>query len=246
MSQIQINTTQNVNINFTLAAIGERVVAFVIDMIIKIAYAYVIIESFHAIFQDSEWFYYMDHWSRFAIYAILLFPALIYSLVLESLWEGQTIGKKIVKIKVVKIDGYQATFVDYLIRWFFRIVDLNLLVGFIALISIIMSEKAQRLGDVTAGTAVISRKNKVLISHTIMEELKEDYKPHYPSVINLSDNDMRIIKETYLIAKKGKDFDTLNKLRAKVEQVMEIKSDKATIPFIDIIIKDYNFYTQNM
>ncbi|MCH2196379.1 RDD family protein [Kordia sp.] len=246
MSQIQINTTQNVNINFTLAAIGERVVAHVIDLIIKIAYGYVAIESFYAIFKDSEWFIDMDYWSRFAIYSLLVFPALIYSLVLESLWEGQTIGKKIVKIKVVKIDGYQATFVDYLIRWFFRIVDLNLLSGFIAIISVIMSDKGQRLGDITAGTAVISKKNKVLISHTIMEELGNNYKPQYPSVINLSDNDMRIIKETFLIAKKSKDFDTLNKLRTKIEQVMETKSDKATIPFIDIIIKDYNFYTQNM
>ncbi|WP_298518474.1 RDD family protein [uncultured Kordia sp.] len=246
MSEIQINTTQNVNIDFTLAAIGERVVAHVIDLIIKIAYGYVIIMSFLGLFQYSDWFYYADHWSQYAIYAMLLFPALIYSLVLESLWEGQTVGKKITKIKVVKIDGYQATFVDYLIRWFFRIVDLNLLSGFIAIISIIMSDKAQRLGDVTAGTAVISQKNKVRISHTIMEELGDNYVPQYPSVINLSDNDMRIIKETFLIAKKGKDFDTLNKLRAKVEQVMETKSDKATIPFIEIIIKDYNFYTQNM
>jgi hypothetical protein len=79
-----------------------------------------------------------------------------------------------------------------------------------------------------------------------MEEIGEDYKPQFPSVIKLSDNDMRIVKETFVIAKKGKDFDTLNKLRAKVEQVMETKSEQATIPFIDLVIKDYNFYTQNM
>jgi len=150
------------------------------------------------------------------------------------------------KIRVVKIDGYQASFVDYLIRWFFRIIDLNMLSGFIALIAVIVSEKGQRLGDMTAGTAVISLKNKVLISHTILEEIGDNYKPLYPSVIRLSDNDMRIIKETFLVAKKGKDMDTLNKLRAKVEQVIETKSDQQTIPFIDIIIKDYNFYTQNM
>ena len=59
-------------------------------------------------------------------------------------------------------------------------------------------------------------------------------------------NDMRIIKETFIIARRGKDFDTLLKLRIKVEEVMETKSNQDTIPFIDIVIKDYNFYTQNM
>jgi uncharacterized RDD family membrane protein YckC len=47
----------------------------------------------------------MDGWSSGAI-MIMLFSQL--SLVLESLWEGQTIGKKIMKMKVIKIDGYQA------------------------------------------------------------------------------------------------------------------------------------------
>ncbi len=246
MSEIQINTTQNVNINFTLASVGERVVAHVIDLVIKLAYAGIVVWILSGMRNDSGFMDDWDDWSIISVYVLLLFPAIFYTLILESLFEGQTIGKKVMKIRVVKIDGYQASFVDYLIRWFFRIIDLNMLSGFIALIAVIVSEKGQRLGDMTAGTSVISLKNRVLISHTILEEIGEDYKPLYPSVIRLSDNDMRIIKETFLIAKRGKDNDTLNKLRAKVEQVIETKSDQQTIPFIDIIIKDYNFYTQNM
>jgi uncharacterized RDD family membrane protein YckC len=246
MSEIQINTTQNVNIDFKLSSVGERIVAHIIDLIIKGAYAAIILWIMSSLYYDSEFMRDWDYWSVISVYVLLLFPFIFYSLVLESLFEGQTIGKRAMKIKVVKIDGYQASFVDYLIRWFFRIIDLNMLFGFIALISIIVSEKAQRLGGMTSGTAVISLKNRVLISHTILEEIGDNYKPLYPSVINLSDNDMRIIKETFLIARKGKDFDTLNKLRAKVEEVIEIKTNQQTIPFIDIIIKDYNFYTQNM
>jgi len=246
MSEIQINTTQNVNINFTLASVGERVVAHIIDLAIKAAYAGIVIWVLSSMYNNSGFMEDWDDWSIISVYVLMLFPAIFFTLILESLFEGQTIGKKAMKIRVVKIDGYQASFVDYLIRWFFRIIDLNMLSGFIALIAVIVSEKGQRLGDMTAGTAVISLKNKVLISHTILEEIGDNYKPLYPSVIRLSDNDMRIIKETFLVAKKGKDMDTLNKLRAKVEQVIETKSDQQTIPFIDIIIKDYNFYTQNM
>ncbi|EDP94993.1 RDD family protein [Kordia algicida OT-1] len=246
MSEIQINTTQNVNINFTLASVGERVVAHIIDLIIKFAYGMIVIWIFRSMFDNTNWMRDLDDWSLISIYIILLFPAFVYTLVLESLFEGQTLGKKVMKIRVVKIDGYQASFVDYLIRWVFRIVDLNMLSGFIALISVIVTEKGQRLGDMTAGTSVISLKNRVLISHTILEEIGDNYKPLFPSVIKLSDNDMRIIKETFVIAKRARDYDTLNKLRAKVEEVIEIRSDQDTIPFIDVIIKDYNFYTQNM
>ncbi|QHI39078.1 hypothetical protein IMCC3317_44790 [Kordia antarctica] len=246
MSEIQINTTQNVNINFTLSSVGERVVAHIIDLGIKIAYGTIVWWTVSSLYYDNGFMSDWDDWSVMSMYVILLFPAIFYTLVLESLFEGQTLGKKALKIRVVKIDGYQASFVDYLIRWFFRIIDLNMLSGFIALITVIISEKGQRLGDMTAGTAVISLKSKVLISHTILEEIGDNYKPQYPAVIKLSDNDMRIIKETFIIARKGKDYDTLNKLRVKVEEVIEMKSRQDTIPFIDIVIKDYNFYTQNM
>lgn len=246
MSEIQINTTQNVNINFTLASVGERSVAHLIDLLIKAAYAGILWWILDALYYDHYFMNGWDDWSIISVCVVLLFPVIFYSLLFESLFEGQTPGKRIMKNRVVKIDGYQASFVDYLIRWFFRIVDLNLIGGFIGLVSVIISEKGQRLGGMTSGTSVISLKNKVRITHTILEEIGSDYKPQYPTVIQLSDNDMRIIKETFLIARKGKDFDTLNKLRVKVEEVMEVKSNQQTIPFIDIIIKDYNFYTQNM
>ena len=152
------------------------------------------------------------------------------------------------KIKVVKIDGYQATLADFIIRWIFRIVDLNIMSGVVALIAIITSPKNQRLGDMTAGTAVITLKNNVNINHTILEDLKQDYMPSYPSVIRLSDNDARIIKDTFKTAKKSKDFKTLIKLRTKIVEVLELKEIKHSTDheFIDVILKDYNYYTQNM
>lgn len=246
MSEIQINTTQNVNINFTLASVGERILAHLIDLLIKFAYAGIVYWVFSSIVESSPTLEKLDWWSMVAIYVLLLFPFIFYSLALEALFEGQTLGKKAMKIRVVKIDGYQASFVDYVIRWFFRIVDLNMLSGFIALISIIVSEKGQRLGGMTSGTSVISLKNKVRISHTILEEIGENYKPQYPTVINLSDNDMRIIKETFITARDAKDNDTLLKLRNKVEEVIGVTSTKDTITFLNVIIRDYNFYTQNM
>src|SRR5690606_27991971 len=122
----------------------------------------------------------------------------------------------ILKIKVVKIDGYQASLADFVIRWLFRIVDLNMMSGVVALVAIVTSAKNQRLGDMAAGTAVISLKNQVNISHTILEELDATYQPTYPNVIALSDNDARIIKEAFTTAKASRDYPTLIKLRKKI------------------------------
>ena len=178
---------------------------------------------------------------------IFALPIVIYSIVLESLLEGQTFGKKLLKIKVVKIDGYQASFGDYLIRWLFRIIDISMTSGIIGLITMVVNNKTQRLGDISAGTAVITLKNKINISHTILEDIGEEYKPKYPLVIKLSDNDARIIKETFQASLKNTDSEILNKLVGKIEQVTGIKNDLTSKKeFVQTILKDYNYYTQNM
>jgi uncharacterized RDD family membrane protein YckC len=248
MVELQINTTQNVNINFTAASVGERILAYGIDWLIKIAYAIVVYQITFKIFKIDELVENMDNWSQMAIYASCYLPVIFYSLVFETLLDGQTPGKRILKIKVVKIDGYQASMADFVIRWLFRIIDLNMLSGVVALIAIIASSKNQRLGDVTAGTAVITLRNDVNITHTILENLKQNYMPTYPTVIKLSDNDARIIKDTFKIAYKSKDYKTLIKLRSKIVEVLELKEVKHNLDheFIDVILKDYNYYTQNM
>jgi uncharacterized RDD family membrane protein YckC len=248
MVELQINTTQNVNINFTAASVGERILAWGIDWLFKIAYIIVTYQIMFKILKFDEMVKNMDNWSKIAVFLMFYLPVIFYSLLFETLLDGQTPGKRIIKIKVVKIDGYQASLADFVIRWIFRIVDLNMMSGVVALISIITSSKNQRLGDITAGTAVISLKNNVNISHTILEDLKQDYVPTYPMVIKLSDNDARIIKDTFKTARKSKDYKTLIKLRAKIVEVLELKDIKHNTDheFIDTILKDYNFYTQNM
>ncbi|RAV29808.1 RDD family protein [Sinomicrobium soli] len=247
MAELQINTTQNVNISFTAASVGERILAYVVDMLIKIAYVIVVYQLLFVVLGINDVLEGMDQWSYVAVLLIFFLPFIFYTLVFESLLEGQTPGKRLLKIKVVKIDGYQASFGDYLIRWFLRLVDINMMGGVIALISIVSSSKSQRLGDMTAGTSVISLKDRVTINHTILESLQEDYRPVYPSVIRLSDNDMRIIKETYNAARKSGDKVLLLKLKKKVENVIQVSAGEPTVgAFIDRVLKDYNYFTQNM
>lgn len=247
MSELSISTTQNVVINFKAASVGERMYASLLDLLIKVAYIIVVSYIFFYLLGIGDLLDRVDMWSRMAVIILFFFPVMIYSVTLESIFEGQTIGKKMLKIKVVKIDGYQASFGDYLIRWLFRIVENNMLGGLIGLVAMIVNSKTQRMGDMAAGTAVITLKNNISINHTILEEIGEAYVPIYPLVIKLSDNDMRIIKETFLVAEKKRDAETIDKLTKKIESVTSIKNQSGNqIDFIKTILKDYNFYTQNM
>ena len=247
MSNIQINTTQNVNIEIRLASLGERLLAAIIDLIIIIAFLYVmgrIIDALDLITYD------MNQWSKIAIYSLVFLPAMIYTLVSEIFFKGQTLGKKVLKIKVIKTDGYAAGFGDYFARWIFRIVDIWLLglTPVIGIISIVVSKDNQRIGGLASGTAVISLKDRYKINHSILEETqKETYKPTFPSVIKLSDNDMRIIQDTFNTAIKSKDQNTINKLRIKIEEITNTKKENLTnAAYIRLIIKDYVHFTQNM
>lgn len=245
MSQIAINTSQNVNINFSTASVGDRMIAFIIDLLIKVAYGIAVFYIFFNLLDLGYLLSGLDQWSVMAVYIILLFPTVIYPVVLESLMEGQTPGKKAMKIRVVKIDGYQASLGDYMIRWVFRIID-TLFVGVIGLISMIVSKNNQRLGDMAAGTAVISLKNNINISHTILENIHEDYIPTFPQVIALSDNDMRIIKDNYIKALRVDDRQIISKLSDKIKSILKLDIDATKMTerqFIGVVIKDYNYYT---
>lgn len=247
MSELSINTTQNVNINFQAASVGDRIVAQLLDLLIKAAYVIVVYYIFFYLVGLNEYMDSADTWSVMAVVMLFGLPVIFYSLVQESLMEGQTFGKKIIKIKVIKLDGYQAGFGDYLMRWLFRLIEISIGSGIIGLIAISMSSKNQRLGDMAAGTAVISLKNNININHTILQEIDADYVPTYPLVIKLSDNDARIIKETFESALKVKDFRLIHKLRQKIESVTGIKSESdSDADFMRTVLKDYNYYTRNM
>ena len=246
MTQLSINTTQNVNINFTAASVGDRIVAQLLDILVMIAYA-IVVTIFLSQSGLESTINAMDRWSIMAAYLVIYSPIMFYTIVQESLFEGQTFGKRIMKTKVIKLDGYQAGFGHYLVRWLFRLVEIMIGNGIIALIAVIASSKNQRLGDMAAGTAVITLKNKININHTIIQDINEDYVPTYPLVIKLSDNDVRIIKETFETAITTRDYATIIKLKEKVLSVTGIKNQSGNDQdFIRTILKDYNFYTQNM
>lgn len=241
MGNLAINTAQNVNLNYKLIGLGERFVAFLIDGVILITYITIMenLVEFSKIFDA-------DNWTRQGFLGLFLLPAFFYSLICHIAFGGQTIGKMIMRIKVVRLDGAPTEWYNLLVRWMLRLVDIWLFFASIGVMSILLSDRKQRVGDAAAGTVVISVKNKEKISSTILEEVKDDYQPIFSNVTLLTDKDVRIIKEAFLIARRDNDFKMLTLLRTKICNTLQIESDLFDKEFINTVLKDYNYYTQNM
>lgn len=246
MTDIQIITTQNVVLNFKVAELGVRILAWLIDWCVKLGYGFLAF-FVYALFEDV-FFKNIDGWSMMALYIVFGSPVIFYTLFFETLYRGQTPGKRVMKLRVLKIDGYQVSLGDFLIRWIMRLVDISMFSGAVAAVSIGSSKHNQRLGDLASGTVVVHFKKRVGIDNTILEELAEDYQPVYTSVLKLSDNDIRIIKDYYEKDLKNNNPEMMIKLREKIIAVIGDKPlpNHSTKTFIATVIKDYNYYTQNI
>ena len=135
MYTLNIGTSQNIEIEQSIASIGERIVATLPDTLFILFY-FIIIISIYGGAQSKT------------LLTILTIPVSLYSLASELAMNGQSWGKKNMKIKVVKIDGTSTTFSSYFLRWVLRLVEVVVFLGSLATITIILNRKGQRLGDI--------------------------------------------------------------------------------------------------
>jgi uncharacterized RDD family membrane protein YckC len=238
MSNTSIQTAQNVAINYSVASLGSRIVAFLIDLVIMILY--VIIIEYIGLGMDNIF----DRNTTIGLSELLMLPVVFYSLLFNILFNGKTPGKFIMKIKLVKIDGSPARWSDFLITWIIRLIDIWITTGGAGIISIIFTDKNQRLGDAAANTIVIDSRKQTKVSHTILEDVEESYEPQFLMVNQLTDHDVNEIKEIYRLAGESRDYATLNQLRQKIESLLNLQSDLKDAVFVRTILKDYSYLTQ--
>jgi uncharacterized RDD family membrane protein YckC len=238
MEEFQIETAQNVGIQQNVANLGDRMLAYLLDSLIIFLYMMMVIMLLVSLDLDMR-----DSW---AIYLLATLPAFLYYVLLETFWNGQTVGKYVLKTRVVKLDGSKPTFSSYLVRWLLRIIDIALTSGGVAVLTILIRGKGQRVGDIAAGTTVISEKVHVKLSDTIHKELPSDYKPIYTQVTLFKDSEMQTIKSLFEIAKQKGQHNIILSLHKRILEVMQVETKQKPIDFVDTVIKDYNYFTQQM
>ncbi len=234
MDNIKIQTTQNVDIEYELASVGDRILATLLDYLFFFGYTLLVLLFLGAIgdaMEDNIW-----------LIIVIFLPILLYDLLCEMFFQGKSFGKMIMKIKVVKLDGTQAGFGAYLLRWLLRIIDTRLFSGAIALIAILANGKGQRIGDMAAGTTVIKMKQKVTINDTILNKVKPSYTIVFEEVSKLSDADIAIIKEVMQVALRTGNQQAIDRLARKTKETMGITTNLPHTQFLATVVQDYSQY----
>lgn len=237
MDNFQIETAQNINIHQNVAHITTRIGSFLIDLLIIISYYILLIFI-------MSWLNLNFGIQQWAISLILSLPMLFYTLIFETLWNGQTPGKRINKTRVVKLDGSKPTLGNYMLRWMMRIIDIQMATGSVAVLTILLNGKGQRLGDLAAGTTIISEKKRVTLQEVLLADAAEDYSPTFPQVTLLSDADAQTIKKLYHNALQKRKHAIIIKLHERIIEITGIKTELKPIDFLKVVLTDYDYYTQ--
>lgn len=240
MDRFEITTAQNVGIEFQAAGIGDRTMATVIDYSIIIAYimtAMLLIQGFG---DDAEQF-------GFSIMYILFLPYLLYFPVSEIFFNGQSIGKKMSGLKVTRLDGTTPSLGDYVIRALFRLIEIDMSAGLIAVLTVLIRGKGQRLGDIAAHTTVVKLTQAVSLEDTVYTKIDETYQPVYPEAAALTAQDITLIKEVvenlnrHIEKEQWQIADRLGtRIKNNLEHRLGITSALVPIDFLETLLKDYN------
>ena len=186
MKTIEITTSQKVTIQYELASIMNRFIAFFIDSMIMLGY-FIIISIAISSRRNEE---------SFIIYIFLCIPLVLYSLISEIFLNGQSIGKRAIGLKIVKLNGDNPHAYDYFIRWAFRFLDIWMSIGSIAALVMSASSNSQRIGDILAGTTVIKQSSTRVFALADILKISslDNYIITYKQVTKLSEKDMLFVK----------------------------------------------------
>ncbi|HWP45201.1 MAG TPA: RDD family protein, partial [Blastocatellia bacterium] len=157
--ELVIETPERVELHYVLANVGNRFLAAAIDHLIQIGAAILILLVALAL---SNWQLFDDMGAWTAAIMVLALFALYwgYFVVFETVWSGQTPGKRVMQLRVVREDGRPIRFFEVFVRNLLRLVlDFQPVPSYaIGVVSIIFSVRSKRLGDFVAGTVVVKER----------------------------------------------------------------------------------------
>jgi uncharacterized RDD family membrane protein YckC len=243
MKNIEIKTAQNVVLQYELANLRDRIIAFLIDLVCLGVGILILSSIGYGIAGFSE--------TAGTIFGFLLTCVFIfYSLAMEVLNRGQSIGKMALRIQVIKTVGGNAVFSDYAARWAFRMVDIYFSLGGVASLLIASSPKAQRIGDIIANTAVIKLVPKVNLKlHDLLSIHSQDsYTPQYVQAKQLMEADVLLIKATldrYAKFNNEAHEEAIDLLAQKITVILGVEPvhyDRRL--FLQTILRDYVVLTR--
>lgn len=237
-----IPTVQKVNIEYEIASLRERCLAYLIDFLILFFGMILLI-----ILGLSLGVYRLIYFWFLIILPFVTF----YTLVSEITMNGQTVGKRLMNLKVLKLTGEEVSYMDYAIRWALRSVDIYTTGGAVATLLIGSTLKGQRLGEILSNTVTIKLQPKQNFSLNELLNIgtMEAYTPRYPAVRQFSEQDMLFIKSTlerYRAYPNEAHQKAIHEMAEHVKKKLDItEKTPNNIQFLKSLISDYIVLTRS-
>lgn len=242
----------------------KRVWASLLDMLVVSVYAFIVFR-FILIPLDAP-----ESMGQTLVILLVSIPAFLYHLLMEIFFNGQSVGKKLVGIKVMDKSGNEPTLSQYLVRWLLGLGNYAMMsvpyVIFLVIISggvyifamislltvylpdvitVAATGKSQRLGDLAGGTVVIDAKAETSINETIYLEIEEpNYEAKFPQVMRLSDRDINGIRNLLALKAARETDQYMIEVSYRIKEVLAIQSDLPPNEFLQQLLQDYNYLTQ--
>ncbi len=234
MQTIKVRTTQNVFIHYPVASVGDRILAFLLDRLILLLYCIALIALFISSDMEVIW-----------IWLIMIgVPFLFYHLFFEIVMDGQSPGKRAMRIKVIRMDGTPASIGDYLLRWIFSFVDYHILSGVIAVIIVAAGGKGQRLGDLVAGTSVIKLiEQKEITAEEVFITAAHEYTPVFSQVVHLSERDIELIQRALEVYRDQQNIEPVMAVTERIKSLLGVQTDLTPVNFLYTVVKDFQHIT---
>ncbi len=231
METVRIDTSQNVAIEYNVASIVSRGLASVLDWLVLAGYTVLFLQIVQWLDLDGlpNWFYMLG----------LGIPWTFYNLLFEIFMDGKSIGKRTMNLKVARLDGGQPGLGHYLMRWVLRPIDAAAMIGAVV---ILFNGRGQRIGDIAAGTTVISLKKRVTLADTLLVEIPADHKPMYGEVVRMNDAHARLLKRV-LGNTSIRRPKLVAQLAERLKEELHLTSEQPPEELLRTVLLDYVYLT---
>jgi uncharacterized RDD family membrane protein YckC len=240
MDQIGIETSRHVRLSYKPAPLINRILAWLADALLYVAYIVVFMWIWGGVVPTEIIENLNAGWIQ--TLAISL-PYFIYFPLIETIWNGRTVGKKLLGLRVTRVDGTRASLGSYLVRWLFRFFEITATGGVVAILTVLINGRGQRLGDMVAGTCVILENNFQRQGSQLFDETILDREIIFDGAAELKDEDINILRNL-LNSRQSYSPEALNKLMARSRRAIEKKTGAANSTLSDeqylkTIVRDY-------
>jgi uncharacterized RDD family membrane protein YckC len=239
MATFGITTTQNVEIQQESASVLHRSGAWFLDVLILLCTIWALYLVLDLLPGSRDGLFTVFQYINYAV----VFIFLTYPLITESMLDGQTLGKKIIGIRVAMLDGSRPTFGAYMIRWLIGLFELTFAMGTVAFLTVLFSRKSQRLGDMISGTTVVRVKPSVTLNSLLLDVPEEATRAPYPEAINLTDVEVQVLRDVLAAQKNGmapaRATDLLYKAVGNLEVRLSITCNTLPELFVQDMIRSY-------